>query len=135
MSIEHEGIISSTSGSKAIVRIVQQAACAGCHARSMCQASELKVKEVEAEMAEPMTAGQEVIVILEQHLGWKAVFYAFILPLTLMMTLLFVGQHYWPSPSWLSGTIALVALAPYYLVLHQFEGRLRRQYHFVARKR
>lgn len=134
-TIEHDGIVISTDGKKAIIRIMQQAACAGCHAKSMCQASELKLKEVEAEMAEPLTAGTEVIVSLEQRLGWKAVLYTFIVPLALMMVTLFVGQQYWPDPSWLSGTIAIVILVPYYLVLHQFESRFRKQYQFVARKK
>lgn len=134
-SIEHDGIVIAVDGNKATIRIVQQAACAGCHAKSMCQASELKLKEVEAEMAEPLDVNTEVIVSLEQHLGWKAVLYTFILPLFVMMAMLFLGQHYWPNPSWLSGTIAIAILAPYYLILHQFEGRFRKQYQFVARKR
>lgn len=133
--ITHDGIVERVDGTVARVRIVQQSACSGCHARSMCQASEMMVKEIEAEMTEPLQVGERVEVCVEQYLGWKAVLYAFVLPMVMMMVLLFVGQKWWPEPAWLGGVVAIAALVPYYVVLHQFEGRFARQYRFVARKK
>lgn len=132
--ITHDGIVERVDGQTARVRIVQQSACSGCHAKSMCQASEMMIKAIDCEIGETMNVGDRVEVCVQQSLGWKAVFYSFVLPMALMMALLFVGQRFWADPSWLSGTVAIGSLAPYYLILHQFEGRFRRQYRFVARK-
>lgn len=133
--IEHDGIVIATDGKQVRIRIVQQAACAGCHAKAMCSASESKLKEVDAWADGELQVGDNVIVSLEQHLGWKAVLYSFILPLVILMSLLFLGQRYWSEPGWLGGTIAIASLAPYYVVLHQFEQRFEKQYHFIARKK
>lgn len=133
--IEHDGIVVAIDGEQVRIRIMQQAACAGCHAKAMCSASESKLKEVDALAEGELQVGDMVVVSLEQQLGWKAVLYSFVLPLVLLMAMLFAGQHYWSEPSWLSGTLAIVILAPYYLVLHQFEGRFRKQYNFIARKK
>lgn len=132
--LTHEGIVMFADEHVARVRIVQQSACSGCHARSMCQASESMVKEMMVEVLEPMQVGDRVEVAVEQRLGWKAVFYAFLLPMLLMMLLLFVGQYLWHLEGWVSGLIALGMLVPYYGVLHLFEGRFQRQYRFVAHK-
>ena len=115
------------------VEIVQQAACAACKAKSMCTASETKVKEIEARMLEPMQAGDRVIVALEKRLGWKAVLLAFVLPFCLLLGLVALLPR-WIDNEALVGTIAIASLAPYYLVVKLFGKRLEKQYRFVARK-
>ena len=46
-SINHNGIIEKIDGGTVYVRIIQQSACSGCHAKSMCTASESKEKIIE----------------------------------------------------------------------------------------
>ena len=115
------------------VQIVQQAACAACKAKSMCSASESKVKEIRAEMLEPMAVGERVEVAVQKRLGWKAVFLAFVLPFCLLMALVALLPR-WIDSEAVVGTIAILSLAPYYLVLRLFNKRLEQQYRFVARK-
>lgn len=132
--ISHEGIVRALEGGLVRVEIVQQAACAGCKAKSMCTASESMVKEIVAMPLEPMEIGDSVDVCVEKRLGWKAVLYAFILP----TALLFVCMA-WVFPrlveqEWLSGVLSLVALLPYYGVLHLLSPRFEAQYQFTAKK-
>lgn len=133
--ITHDGVVLSLKNGVAHVKIVQQSACSGCHAKSMCQASEMMVKEMDCIVQGALEVGERVEVCVQQYLGWKAVFYAFVVPMVVMMVLLFAGQEYWAEPAWLSGVVAIAALVPYYVVLHQFEKRFEKQYRFVARKK
>lgn len=120
-------------GNLVLVEIVQQAACAACKAKSMCSASESKVKEIEAWILEPMTVGERVEVAVEKRLGWKAVLLAFVLPFCLLLGLVALLPR-WIDNEAIVGTIAIVSLAPYYLILKLFNGRLEKEYKFVARK-
>ncbi|MFG6399076.1 MAG: SoxR reducing system RseC family protein, partial [Parabacteroides distasonis] len=45
-SINHTGFVEKIDGDTVFVRITQQSACSGCHAQSMCSASEMKDKIV-----------------------------------------------------------------------------------------
>ena len=130
--IEHTGVVIATDGSRVKVRFVQQTACAACHARSMCMSSESKEKEVWAYASEPMEVGEQVMVRVAERLAWKAVALAYGLPLLVMMVALTV-MKIWLSDA-VAGTITLVSLALYYMVLSQFSDKLNKEFDFAARK-
>ena len=132
--LTHEGIVREVKDRFARVEIVQQAACAACKAKAMCSASESKVKEIPAEMLEPMQVGDCVVVALEKRLGWKAVLLAFVVPFCLLFALVGLLPR-WIESEAVVGTIAIVSLAPYYLVLSLFRGKLEREYRFTARRK
>lgn len=131
--LTHEAIVRALNGQHVHVEIVQQAACAGCKAKSMCGASESVVKEIDALMLEPMEVGERVIVAVERKLGWKAVLLAFIIPFCLLILEVAILPR-WIEHEAIVGTVALCSLAPYYLLLHQFNRRFEQEYKFVARK-
>ena len=131
--LTHEAVVREILGNLARVEIVQQAACAACKAKSMCSASESKVKELLAEMQEPLEVGERVEVALEKRLGWKAVLLAFVIPFCLLLGLVALLPR-WIDSEAVVGTIAIVSLAPYYLILRLFKGKLDQEYKFVARK-
>ena len=131
--ITHEAIVREIRGNLVLVEIVQQAACAACKAKSMCSASESKVKEIEALMLEPMAVGERVEVAVEKRLGWKAVLLAFVIPFCLLLALVALLPR-WIESEAVVGTIAIVSLAPYYLVLRLFNKRFEREYRFTARR-
>ena len=130
--LTHEGLVREIIGNLVRVEIVQQAACAACKAKSMCSASESKVKEINAIMLEPMQVGDRIEVAVEKRLGWKAVLLAFIIPFCLLLALVAVLPN-WIASEAVVGTIAIASLAPYYFILHLFSKRLEREYRFVAR--
>ncbi|MCQ2335460.1 MAG: SoxR reducing system RseC family protein [Paludibacteraceae bacterium] len=131
--ISHEAIVEQVADHRVHVRIVQTAACAGCKAKSMCTASESAVKELDAIALEPVAVGDQVLVEVSRKLGWKAVLLAFVLPFCLMLLVVLLLPR-WVGNEAVVGTVAIVSLAPYYLVLHLFDDRLQREYRFVVRK-
>ena len=132
-TITHAGVVQSVADGVAHVRIEQASACASCQVKSHCMAADAQEKFIDCRMTEPLEAGDEVIVEIEQHLGWLAVLLAFVLPFLLMMSVLWIGNLYWSEE--IAGTMALGSLLPYYGVLALFKKRLKKRFDFVAHKK
>lgn len=136
-TISHEGIVVRVDeGTRAMavrVRIEQRAACAACKAKQMCSASETMVKEIDAQAVEPLQVGDRVTVHVQKKLGWKAVLIAFVVPFCILLLGVWALPH-WIESEALVGTLAIAALAPYYALVHCFEGRFEQEYQFWATK-
>ena len=132
--IRHEGVVLSTDGKMAHVAIVQASACQACKAQSMCLSSENQQKEMDVTMLEPMQAGDRVEVQVQEHLAWKAVLLAYILPFIVMMIVmvLLLATTHWSEA--VVGAASLSSIALYYILLGVFNNRLQRQFTFTARK-
>lgn len=130
--IEHIGVVEEVQGNRVLVRFVQQTACAGCQARSMCMSSESKEKQVWAYVSEPMEKGEKVLVQVAERLAWRAVALAYGLPLVVMMVALCV-MKVWLSDA-VAGTITLVALSVYYIILSMFKDGLNKSFDFWAKR-
>ena len=80
-SINHNGIIEKIDGGTVYVRIIQQSACSGCHAKSMCTASESKEKIIEVpDNSGKFHINEEVLLCGQSSLGLQAVLLAFVFP-------------------------------------------------------
>lgn len=117
--VRHAGIIESVTDGKVRVRIVQTSACAACKVAKYCNASESKEKLVDVFTADATrwSAGREVVVAASQQMANQALFYAFGLPLVLLLTVLIVTLYLTGE----EGTAALcgiLALVPYYGILY-----------------
>ena len=132
--IRHEGIVQSVDGKTARVMIVQASACQSCKAQNMCLSSDNQQKEMEVLMLDPMQPGDKVEVQVQEHLAWKAVFLAYILPFFFMMLVMILLLQLTNWKDAVVGTISLSAIALYYLCLSLFRHRLRRHFTFTARK-
>ncbi len=132
--IRHEGIVLSTNDKMAHIQIVQSSACSACKAKAMCSSSESQSKEMDALMLEPMVAGDRVEVEVREHLAWKAVLLAYVLPFIVMMSVIAVLDVLTGWDEAIVGTVALCSIALYYLALSQFRHRLQKQFTFTARK-
>jgi len=130
--IKHTGEVVSISGRHARVRIVQTSACSACHAKSMCMASESKEKFIDAQMLDSLAVGDACEVLVEQSIGWKAVLIAFVLPFLLMLGVLLLCRMFWSEA--ISGTLAVVAVGGYALVLSGFRNKLQKTFRFFVRK-
>lgn len=131
--IRHEGVVEHVADGHVRVLIEQRAACSACKAKSMCTASDTMVKEVVAEMLEPMKVGDHVVVEVARRLGWKAVLLAFVIPFCILLIGVAVLPGWLESEVW-GGLTALLLLVPYYLVLHLFQRKFEAEYRFTARK-
>ena len=131
--IRHEGIVLAVQDGKALVEIVQTSACSACKARSMCMSAESQEKRIDATMTEPLNPGDRVEVMVTENLAWKAVLLAYILPFIVMIAV--VGLlEIWIHNEAVVGSIALCAIALYYIVLSFFRDRLQKEFSFTARK-
>ena len=124
----------SVSGDTAHVAIVQTSACSACKAKSMCMSSESRQKEMDAVMLEPMAVGDKVEVEVREHLAWRAVLLAYILPFVVMMAVMATLTFATPWSEAVVGAVSLGSIALYYLVLSAFKHRLQKQFTFTARK-
>lgn len=131
--IEHIGQVMSVDGDMAHVRIMQASACGSCAANGRCMAAEAKEKFIDCQISEPLSVGDEVLVLVEQRLGWLAICLAFVLPFFLLVGLVaLLGQF---MSEGIAGTIALLSLLVYAGVLALFKGKLKRTFSFRAVKK
>ena len=136
--IKHDGIIIALNeDGTALVRIVQTSACAACKAKAMCASAESAEKEMTVVLLgdEQWAVGNEVEVMVQQKMGWKAVVLAYLLPFFVMLTVMFIGNAIWAVREEILGTVALCAMALYYLVLGMFKDKLQKEFSFTARKK
>ena len=147
--IKHDGIIIALNeDGTALVRIVQTSACAACKAKAMCASAESAEKEMtvvllgengkvktENDSTQSYHVGDTVEVMVQQKMGWKAVVLAYLLPFFVMLAVMLIGNAIWAVREEILGTVALCAMALYYLLLGMFKDKLQKEFSFTARKR
>ena len=148
--IKHDGIIIALNeDGTALVRIVQTSACAACKAKAMCASAESAEKEMTVVLLGDgqWAVGDTVEVMVQQKMGWKAVVLAYLLPFFVMLAVMFIGNGLLAMGDGLLamgdgakrdavlGTVALCAMAVYYLVLGMFKDKLQKEFSFTARKK
>ena len=145
--IKHDGIVIAVNGDGTVrVRIVQTSACASCKAKAMCASAESKEKEIlalfvgeEAKRREgerqDIKLGDEVVVIVQQKMGWKAILLAYMLPFIVMITVVAIGNGLLGIREEVIGTAALCAMGVYYIVLGFFKDKIQKEFSFTARKK
>lgn len=154
--IKHDGIVIAVNGDGTVrVRIVQTSACASCKAKAMCASAESKEKEIEALFIgdearrlegerQDVKLGDEVVVMVQHKMGWKAVMLAYVLPFVVMMSVIVLGNEVIALVSdeaagkngeAIIGTIALCAMGVYYIVLGFFRNKIQKDFSFTARKK
>lgn len=129
--IEHPGIIERIEKDSVFVKILSQSTCASCHAKGMCNMTEMedKIIEVAGQYNNMYSVGQEVVVVLEPALGTKAVILGYFLPfLILLITLIIALQIL--SNEWQAGLLSLFILIPYYAVLYFNKSKLKKTFTF-----
>ena len=145
--IKHDGIVIAVNSDGTVrVRIVQTSACAACKAKAMCASAESKEKEIvalfvgeEAKRQEcerqDIKLGDEVVVMVQQKMGWKAILLAYMLPFIVMMTVVAIGNGLLGIREEVIGTAALCAMGVYYIVLGFFKDKIQKDFSFTARKK
>ena len=92
--------------------------------------------------------GDTVEVMVQQKMGWKAVVLAYLLPFFVMLAVMFIGNGLLEMGDGATGllgneakreavlgTVALCAMALYYLVLGIFKDKLQKEFSFTAKKK
>lgn len=128
-----EGVVLRVEGSSVCVRLQRASACGGCHARGMCGASSFHSRGRVTELKVPIVAGHRryavgdrVRVTMDRDVGYRAIFYAYVVPFLLMMMGVGLGVFFGFSDLILFLT-ALLMVGLYFLALHAFGSRLLSQ--------
>ena len=134
-TIEHQGIIISIDDSVAHVKIEQTSACASCHVKTICGASEKTEKIIDAHIVDDtLKIGDSVTIIGQKSLGIRAVLLAYVLPFVLIVAVLFVANIF-TTNELVIGTCALTSLIPYFIVLRLMRNKIQAKFQFYAIKK
>ena len=136
--VTHEGVITAIGEETATVEIINKTACAACHAKGVCSASDEKVKEIEvpltiANLSSHFQVGDKVLVVLSSSLSFKAVLYAYGVPLVLLLIALVVASACGLSELYV-GLSGIGIVIFYYIALAFFKNKLAREFRFSIRK-
>jgi sigma-E factor negative regulatory protein RseC len=133
--IEHEGIIERISGNLVVVRILQQSACSACHAKGVCMAADSKEKLVEVtDSSGRFRENERVIIEGKESMGYKAVFWAFVLPLVILILTLILTLSLLNFNETKAAISAMTALIPYYLLLYLLRKKMANSFQFTIKK-
>ena len=132
--IEHRAKVDWIEGNRVHVHFVSMSACASCHAKGVCTASDMERKEVEVtDYSGRFEKGEEVNVLMRRSMGFKALIYGYMIPFVLVVATLFISSSLFASEA-VAGITSLAVLAPYYLWLYYRQERFKSSFHFQLQK-
>ena len=127
-NVEHRGVVKDIMGRDVFVEMIRTSACGACEAKQHCGLTETQHQIlVFPERKEDFSVGEEVRVVLEQAKGVQALFFAYLLPLGVVVLSLLIFSRI-TTREYLAGCGALLMLVPYYAGLHVFSRRLQRSF-------
>lgn len=131
----HKGKIVEITPEFTTVEIISESACGSCHAKGLCGVSETESKAVQLPTRgwDDYKVGDEVQVVLKASMGHKAVWLAYMIPLIVLLSVMFILL----AAGWKdiqAALSAIVAVCEYYFVLWLFRKKLQNEYIFNIRK-
>jgi sigma-E factor negative regulatory protein RseC len=136
--IEHEGKVIAVDKDYISVEIVNKSACAACHAKAVCGASDESIKVVEVAqdiltLTQDFQVGETVNVVMSAGMGTQAVWFAYVVPLIVLMASVFVFWLCGVSELIMGvGSLGIVAL--YYLGVYLFRNKISKIFTFSIEK-
>lgn len=136
--IEHEGRVIAVNKDYISVEIVSKSACAACHARAVCGASDQAVKFVEVAqdlttLSKDYQVGETVKLVMRPAMGVQAVWIAYVVPLIVLMAAILVFSCCGASEL-LTGLGSLGVVALWYLGVFFFRNRISKIFIFSIEK-
>lgn len=134
-NIKHAGVVDGVEGECVRVRILQSSACSACKVAAHCNASETKEKIIDVMDADAShyQKGDQVMVVADTAVGFRASLYGYLLPLILMVVTL-VGVLAATHSEGLAAVSALGILMPYYVLLFLMRNKLRNRLSFTLER-
>ncbi|NLH53040.1 MAG: SoxR reducing system RseC family protein [Bacteroidales bacterium] len=131
--VSRQGIITSIEEKQIKVTILSESACAACHAKGACTMADVSEKEivVKVENTNIYKKGDRVWVEMPEKQGAHAIFWAYILPLLVLVASLFLLSG--KMNEGLIGAGALLFLILYYLILWLMRPVMDKKYLFTLR--
>ena len=134
--IEHQGVITDIAGHKVSVTILQQSACSSCHARGACTAADSKEKMVDiADYTGKYKVNDLVTVVGQKSMGYRAVLWAFVIPIIILVSILVVSVNAWGLGEIDAALAAIISLVPYYAILYLLRDRMAGSFKFTIKNK
>lgn len=129
--IKHTGIVDEVEGNCVHVRILQSSACSGCKVAAHCNASETKEKVIDVVTADARNyqRGDNVVVVADSAVGFRASLYGYLLPLLLMVITLIALLAITKSEG-IAALSAIGVLVPYYLMVYLLRNQIKNKLNF-----
>ena len=134
-SVAHKGTIIEITPECIRVEIINKSMCAACHAKGFCSAGDTKDKIIDVEYYNngEFAVGDEVEVIMNRSMGFKAVWISYVVPLVILLIFLLTLQGLGFSELH-SGLFALLSVCVYYLLVYLFKDKLANKFVFTIVK-
>lgn len=123
--IRHQARIISIKGDVVELKITSQSACSSCLAKGFCTLSESKEKiiVIKDPKVSTLKIGEEVDIAISLNSGIKAVIYAYVIPLILLVATIILAK-YAGLDDFKSGISGIIVLIPYYFVLFLMRSKI-----------
>jgi sigma-E factor negative regulatory protein RseC len=127
--INHEGIVQSNDGKTVTISISSVSACSGCHAEGACSLSGKEEKIIEVQGRYDVKSGDQVTILMQQSMGYIALFLGYIFPGIAVITVLITMISLKISELY-AGLTSLAILVPYYIILYFIRERINKKFTF-----
>lgn len=127
--IEHEGIISGNTGSSVLVSIITTSACSGCHAKKTCNMHDNETRLIEVKGKYDFRPGDQVNILMQQSMGFTALFYGYVLPFFILLGTLIISIA-GGLKELTAGLTSLSVLIPYYGLIYLFRKKINEKFEF-----
>ena len=136
--IEHEGKVVSVDKDYIAVEILNKSACAACHAKGVCGASEQSVKVVEVAqdittLACDFQVGERVNVVMSSSMGVTAIWLCYVVPLIVLMASILILSKCGVGELAV-GLVSLGVVAVYYFGVYLFRNKISKIFTFSIEK-
>lgn len=128
--ISHQGIVQSIGNHSITVSISAATACSGCHAEGGCTLSGKEEKIIEVTGSYNVAIGDNVTILMNQSMGFTALFLGYLFPLVLVIIMLVILSSVGVN-EFISGIASISALIPYYTGLYFFRKRINKKFTFT----
>ncbi len=124
---EHTGVIDSIEGRKVVVRVTQQSACASCQMAGHCHSVESRNRliDVQTSASHNLKEGDRVRVVISSASGFKALGWAMVLPMALLVAAV-IAVRLAGGSDLAAALCGLGVLVPYYLALRIMRNKIER---------
>ena len=130
--IEHPAVVIAEDQGMLSLQIQVQSACGSCHAKQSCMVAETENKIIPVIDDGSYQIGEQVIVLMEENLGFQAVFLGYVWPFVIFLTGLIIGVYSFKHEV-IAGLFSILILVPYYLALYWFRDIIKKKFTFRVR--
>lgn len=124
-----EGTVTKTEANMVSVSVIQNSACAGCHAAGACNSSDSSEKIIDL-YAEGYSVGDRVNVSVKESDSFFALALGYLFPLGLILLTVLILSAFTENQVMIA-LVALATLVPYYVVVYLLRGRISKKVEFI----